>query len=157
MQPKILIKRIYLGTAYTIGHLYVDGEKICDTLEDCVRPLPKACPDTPRNQKCRCPEKIYAQTAIPAGSYSLIYSYSPKFRRQMLRIIRVPHFLGILIHAGNTAANSAGCILVGKNTERGRLTESSRMLARLEEILSPHLRFGRRLLITIENSPRSVV
>ena len=35
----ITIKRIYTCNDYTIGHLYIDGTYICDTLEDTDRML----------------------------------------------------------------------------------------------------------------------
>ena len=34
---KVEVKRLFMGTEYTIGKLYIDGAYFCDTLEDKVR------------------------------------------------------------------------------------------------------------------------
>lgn len=47
----------------------------------------------------------------------------------------VPHFLGIMIHSGNTEVDSAGCIIVGKNTVKGKVLESRATFQRLYTML----------------------
>lgn len=90
----------------TIGSLYLDNEFICNTLEDKVRDLSKE-------------KKIKNETAIPAGVYDVILNYSPRFKGIYPRLLNVPYFTGILIHKGNSAEDSSGCILVGtKNGKR---------------------------------------
>lgn len=123
---KLLLKRIFLGDTYTIGKLYIDGKYFCDTLEDKVRDLNK---DGDLNDKGE--GKVYGKTAIPYGSYSVVYNWSPKFRRNMPRILNVKHFEGILIHYGQTSKNSAGCVLVGENKVKGQLANSMTIFNRL--------------------------
>ena len=125
---KLTLDRIYKGKDYTIGKLYIDGAYFCDTLEDTVRDLPEE-------------EKIYSQTAIPAGTYRITLNVvSPKYSKRksydwcggrLPRLLNVPFFDGILIHAGNTAKDSAGCILVGENKEKGKVLNSMATLKRL--------------------------
>jgi len=81
----------------TIGELYVDGAFECYTLEDKVRPV-----------------KIKGITAIPAGAYEVIISFSERFNRQLPLLLNVPNFDGIRIHPGNTDRDTEGCILVGQ-------------------------------------------
>lgn len=133
---KLLLKRKFKGENYTVGDLFIDGEFFCNTLEDKVRILPLLCPDTPQGISCRCKEKKYAETAIPYGTYKITMQHSPKFKRVLPYLHDVPHFLGILIHAGTTESDSAGCLLVGNNTIKGKLTESRATSDRLNEILS---------------------
>lgn len=104
---KLELKRAYIGKTYTIGHLYVDGEFLCDTLEDIPRDV-----------------KIMNETCIPTGDYKVILNESNRFKRVMPLLLQVPNFEGIRIHAGNSEADTSGCILVGKNTARGMLSES---------------------------------
>lgn len=81
----------------TLGEMHIDGQFECFTLEDVVRPV-----------------KIKGMTAIPAGSYEVIVSFSARFKRLLPLLLNVPEFDGIRIHAGNTDADTEGCLLVGQ-------------------------------------------
>ncbi|UPW42049.1 hypothetical protein [Dipodfec virus RodF1_11] len=61
--------------------------------------------------QCSCLENL--SKSIPVGKYTVKNLYSPKFDRMMLRLVDVPDRSGILIHQGNYAKDSRGCILVG--------------------------------------------
>lgn len=130
------VERLWKKAAYTIGRLYVNDELYCNTLEDVVRDLDKEA-------------KVPGKTAIPAGKYKVVYNWSPKFGRNLPRLQDVPHFEGILIHSGNTADDSAGCILVGKNTEVGRLTESRYTSDKLNVLIEDAQRHGEEITIEI--------
>ena len=133
---KLRVERLWKKPAYTVGRLYVDGKLYCNTLEDVVRDLNKE-------------TKVPGKTAIPAGTYKVIYNWSPKFGRNLPRLLNVPHFDGILIHPGNTADDSAGCILVGKNTEVGRLTQSRYTSDCLNVLIEDAQRHGKEITIEI--------
>ena len=94
--------------------------------------------------------KLFCNTLIPAGRYRVIFNWSPKFGRNLPRLLNVPHFEGILIHPGNTAADSAGCILVGKNSAVGRLSESRDTSDRLNVLIEDAQRRGEDIFITVE-------
>lgn len=114
----ITIKRVALKPTYTIGHMYINDEFVCDTLEDTVRDLNK-------NGKFDNGEvKIKGKTAIPYGTYEVIWSYSPRFKKFTPRLLNVNSFDGVLIHAGNTAADTEGCILLGQNKKVGQVINS---------------------------------
>jgi hypothetical protein len=133
---KLRVERLWKKPAYTVGRLFVDGKFFCNTLEDTVRDL--------SNEK-----KVYGKTAIPYGEYKVIYNWSPKFGRNLPRLLNVPAFEGILIHPGNTADDSAGCILVGRNTEVGRLTESRYTSDKLNVLIEDAQRGGESITIEI--------
>jgi hypothetical protein len=118
---KLRLYRIYKAPTYTIGKLYVNGEYFADTLEDVVRPDGV---------------KVYGETAIPAGVYKVILNVSNRFKCLMPLLLNVPNFDGIRIHSGNTAVDTHGCLLVGKNTEKGKITESKKAFIALMAILN---------------------
>lgn len=136
---KLELKRIARKETYTVGRLSVDGRYLCDTLEDKDR-------DQNRNGRFDGAEKkVYAQTAIPNGTYRVTLEHSPKFSpryggRKVPYLHDVPHFEGILIHTGNTADDSAGCILVGTNSATGRVANSlvafNKLLPMLEQAVA---------------------
>ena len=82
-----------------------------------------------------CKEKIYGETAIPAGTYKVILSYSNKFKRILPEILNVPHFLGIRIHKGNTEQDSAGCVILGENKVKGKVINSTPYEIKLVKLL----------------------
>ena len=86
---------------------------------------------------------------LPVGTYNIIYNWSPKFGRNLPRLLNVPHFEGILIHSGNTAADSAGCILVGKNSAVGRLSESRYTSDCLNKKIEEAQKRGEPIIISI--------
>ena len=115
------LKRRYLGEEYTIGSLYDEfGTYICDTIEDKVRDYNKDGDLLDAGET-----KIWGETAIPYGVYTVTLTMSPKFTRLLPLVENVPHFTGIRIHRGNTAGDSAGCILPGENKEKGRVINST--------------------------------
>lgn len=115
---ELRLERLWPKAEYTVGRLYIDGELFCNTLEDKVA-------DVNRNGEFDGTErKVPGKTAIPYGTYKIFYGWSPRFGRNLPRLLNVTAFDGILIHPGNTAEDSAGCILVGRNTEVGKLTQS---------------------------------
>ena len=90
-----LVRKIFTEES-TIGELSVNGKFECFTLEDKVRAV-----------------KIHGKTAIPAGIYEVVITFSDRFKKQLPLFLNVPNFAGIRIHSGNTAADTEGCILVG--------------------------------------------
>ena len=118
-----------MGESYTIGSLSIDGKKFCDTLEDRVRDLNK------NGVFDGDEKKVCGETAIPYGTYDVVVDYSPKFKRELPRLQNVRHFEGILIHRGNTAEDSAGCILVGENKVKGKVINSTPYEKELVRIL----------------------
>lgn len=139
---KLTLNRKFRGSTYTIGDLSVNGKFFCNTIEDTVRELPAVCPNTPDGCSCTCKEKIYAETAIPAGTYKVTLQYSPKYKKKMPYLHDVPHFIGILIHSGNTEVDSAGCIIVGNNTVKGKVLESRVTFQKLYSILGVRNRYN---------------
>lgn len=137
---EIKIERKYKKPDYTIGKLYIDSNFFCNTLEDVDRGLTQNTPIKEIQNK-----KVYGQTAIPSGKYKVTLDIiSPKYSRQskynkiqgkLPRLLDVPGFDGILIHIGNTHQDSHGCILVGYNTTKGKVLDSTNTFFKLYEIL----------------------
>lgn len=151
---KLLLKRIALRPTYTIGHLFIDGAKFCDTVEDKVRDTNKDGDLLDEGEG-----KVYAETAIPYGTYDVTLNVqSPRFRTKkayefckgfLPRLLNVPHFEGVLIHIGNTANDSGGCILVGENKVVGGLINSTATFTRLYGRLKAAADRGEKIEIEI--------
>lgn len=127
---ELTVHRRLLEANRTIGRLFVDGDYFCDTLEDADRGLTQT---TSADEIGR--RKIAHETAVPTGVYTVIAARSPAKKRILPRLLNVPGFSGVLIHRGNTAHDTSGCILVGTYATHGRLVDSTRCEKRLVEIL----------------------
>lgn len=139
---ELKLKRIAKKPTYTIGKLYIDGKYFCDTIEDTDRGL-----SSTMNEAVIVAKKIKHKTAIPAGKYAVdMRTVSPRFGAQSFykdvcggrlpRLQGVKGFDGVLIHCGNTAEDSSGCILVGYNTVKGMVTNSKETFRRLYQVIA---------------------
>ena len=142
----LTVDRRWKKGEYTIGILYVDGVSFCNTLEDVVR----------------TGAKVPGRTAIPAGTFRIrMDMVSPKFKNKtwakpykgkVPRLMDVPQFDGVLIHPGNTAADTEGCILVGLNKEKGKVLDSQKVFRQLmDEYLVPASQRGEDIWIDVCN------
>jgi hypothetical protein len=148
---KLRLHRRFLGSDYTIGSLYIDGEYFCDTLEDVDRGLTQAIQGIQNSEfKIQNSLKVPHETAIPTGEYKVIVNLSPAKKRMLPRLLDVPGFSGILIHRGNTKNDSSGCILVGENKVKGKVINSTLYEKRLIEILTEAQENGEEIWIKIE-------
>lgn len=116
---KIELHRKWRRKGYSIGILYINGQRICETLEDEDRGLSSNMSLGDIKAK-----KIKGETAIPLGCYQVAYTYSPRFKKMLPLLLDVPGYEGIRIHSGNKAKDTEGCILCGRNTEVGTVTNS---------------------------------
>ena len=141
---ELILERIAKRKTYTIGKLYIGdssesealplmGERgegpgasyLCDTLEQTWRDYEHGA------------YKIKGKSAIPEGQYAVVISYSPKFKQWLPLLLGGPEFnkkwSGIRMHAGNSAKDTEGCILVGENKEVGKVLNSRKWLYELKQ------------------------
>lgn len=138
---KLTLKRIALRTTYTIGKLYIDDAYFCDTLEDTVRDTNKSGKFDNREQK------IKGKTAIPYGTYEIKWTYSPRFKKYTPQLMNVPSFEGIRVHAGNTSADTEGCLILGENKQVGKVLNSRATINKFYPIIKEACSNGK---VTIE-------
>jgi len=147
---EIKVKTFFAGANYTLSKLFIDGVYQCDTLEDVIRQLPATCPNTPHGIGCACPQKVWGKTAIPAGRYECDFVFSSKFNRKVIMLLNVPHFIGILIHMGNTEVDTEGCLLVGENKVVGQVINSVVTLNKLTPMFEAAHDRKEKIFITVE-------
>lgn len=139
---KLLLKRVQKTKIFTIGELYIDGKFFCYTCEDTDRGLRQ---DMPLSVIEKI--KIKSVTCIPYGKYKVTldvvspkysnpkYKWAAKIDAKVPRLIDVPGYAGVLIHVGNTAKDTDGCILVGFSKTKDGVGRSTDCFLKLYEIL----------------------
>ena len=151
---ELILERIAKRKTYTIGRLYIkrrmDDEYLagtaddyfCDTLEPTWRDYANGA------------YKVKGRSAIPEGRYAVVITWSPKFKMWLPVLLGGPDFnrlfKGIRIHMGNSAADTAGCILVGRNQMVGRLLESRKWLYELKQKIVEAKDRGEPVWLTIK-------
>ena len=154
---KLRVERRWKKQTYTIGRLYIDGLFYCNTLEDADRGLKQT--DDLSFIKSR---KVAGETAVPRGTYAVAMNVtSPKYagvawywnfcQGKMPRLLAVPGFDGILIHPGgsNGPLDTRGCILVGRNTKVGKLTDSKACFQQVYKLMKSAYDKGEEITIEI--------
>lgn len=146
---ELILTRIAKRKTYTIGRLavsetvddeYLAGREqtyFCDTLEPTWRDYKHGA------------RKIKGRSAIPEGRYAVVISFSPRMKKWLPILLGVPMFSGIRIHAGNTADDTEGCILVGENRKAGMVVNSNTWLKRLKDKIVEAKGRGEAVWITV--------
>ena len=153
---ELILKRIAKKDSYTIGKLYIGEEYFCDTLEPTWRNLLGI--ELPPSMESRHlgrssgvkARKETGKTAIPEGRYPLVMTKSVRFKKWLPLLLGVPGFSGVRIHAGNTAKDTQGCILVGENRKVGMVVNSRLCLHHLIERFTKARDKDEAVFITIE-------
>ena len=99
----LLLLRDTFTDESTIGELFLNGERFCDTLE-----LPYR--DNQRSISCIPTGEYKVRLRLPRESATRDYLH--------LLVKDVKDRSHILFHRGNTAKDSRGCILVGQGTQQ---------------------------------------
>jgi hypothetical protein len=128
------------GSNDTLDLLFIDGVFSGFMLEDEHRAI-----------------KITGETRIPAGTYEIKYTYSPKYKKFMLEVMNVPGFTGIRIHPGNTEKDTAGCLLPGDVCRHNpigdsRIEDSTKAYNRILKQITTALNKNDKVTITIEDN-----
>ena len=131
---EITLIRQYLSVKSTISKVSVNGVFFGYALEDPVRAI-----------------KEQGKTAIPYGFYPVIINHSERFKRAMPLLLNVPNFQGVRIHAGNTAEDTEGCILVGFDRGNNVIGKSKAAFDALFERISLALSAGDKVYCSIEH------
>lgn len=154
---ELVVERKWKKKGYTIGKLFINNVFFCNTLEDKDRGLTSAM----SIEKIKAMKKA-AITAIPSGIYNVRMDIvSPKYNSKewyvkncngarMPRLENVPGYVGVLIHPGNTAEETEGCILVGKNDVVGKVTKSKDYFLQLYNKMYTAYKKGEKITITIK-------
>ena len=138
---ELVLERKWKKSDYTIGILLIDNKKFCEVIEDKDRELK----DSMTTEQIKLIKKPN-MTAIPTGTYEVTLDiFSPKFGNKSFykktcngklpRILNVKGFDGVLIHCGNTNLDTSGCVLVGRNLEKGKVLKSQETFEKLYKIL----------------------
>lgn len=154
---ELKIDRKWKKSSYCIGNLYVDGQMFCNTAEDTDRGL-----DSSMTESEIAKIKIKDHTAIPTGTYEIdMDTVSPRFGSQSFyktyanggkvpRLKDVKGFSGILIHTGNSPdPDSSGCVLIGENTQVGKVLNSKETFKKLYPVLQKAHENGEKITLTI--------
>jgi hypothetical protein len=132
---KMVLIRHASANGWTLGELSIDGAHECFTCEDAIR----------------TGAKVPGETAIPPGTYRVLITESPRFKRRLPILLDVPGFSGVRIHTGNTRYDTEGCILPGRSHQMGGVTQSVGAFEALFARIDAALLVGEDVTLEIRN------
>ena len=139
----LYLKRFLWTDKSTIGHLFIENDYFCFTLEDHDRQVD--------GQKVSEWKKKH-ETCVPRGTYEIVKRWSSKYRRIMPFLVGVEGFDGVMIHVGNFPEDTSGCLLVGSNAPYKDFISGSKVTyIKLEKIIYDALE-KEKVYITITNA-----
>jgi hypothetical protein len=127
---------------FTRGELLLDGVHECFTIEDQVRTY----------------KEIPGGTAIPPYlgrppmRYRVVLTKSPRFWKVLPELLNVPDFKGVRVHAGNTSADTEGCLIVGQRQGKAAVFDSQAAMVELMAALSGVIDNGEQVWLEIRNA-----
>jgi len=145
----IILQRIKDTGVSTTGKFTVDGLEYV-TIEDTFRAI-----------------KVAGVTRIPSGTYEVKLKTTgkhhgdygrkfPDFHKGMLWLQNVPDFTDILIHLGNRASDSAGCIIIGSQIDSDDfISGSTRAYIQFYKHVSKAILAGEKVWIKIIDNERN--
>ena len=151
----IEVTRKWKKPTYTISKWNVDGKWFCDGIEDRDRGLSNHMSEATIKSI-----KVKGETAIPTGKYEIrmtpSYTFAHKPKKPyawcdavLPEIVGVKGFSGIRIHAGNTAKDSLGCLLPGRNDKVGWVSNSMNECKKIFPMIQQAIKDGRKCYILI--------
>jgi hypothetical protein len=141
----IRIDRQWKKAEYTISKVYINGRYFgCNALEDTDRGLLQAMQIAEIQKR-----KIKGKTAIPRGYYDVKVTWSEKYQRNMPLVVDVPGFSGIRLHSGNSAKDTEGCILFGKNDKVGWISDSRYWTDKIYRLINTALAKGEKITLIV--------
>jgi len=139
---KIGLLTTKFGEQSTHGVLFVNGKFFGYTIEDVFRhPF----------------IKVANKTAIQGGVYRCAYTYSEKFKRNLILVLNVNGFDGIRIHEGNNAYDTSGCILVGKEYDNFGIYKSKIAIEELNQLAVNAINSGEKIELMVARSLSDIV
>lgn len=99
----------------TLGKFYIEKDFQCYILEDSYKPVKI-------KHETRIPEETYEIILRKYGRFHKIFSKRfPSFHIGMLELKNVLNFTDILIHPGNSAEDTSGCLLTGDKVDENEM------------------------------------
>lgn len=126
----------------TLGEFLLDGRHFAWTLEDKMREVHEADGSWIWHSGLKVP----GETAIPAGVYEIVVTYSNRFGRPLPLVLGVPDFEGVRLHGGNRPDQTDGCPLLGLDKDDTRIWNCARPINDLTVLIRNETALGKVFL-----------
>lgn len=140
---RLTLTRDHFSPLWTLGTLTVDGKAFGFT-----------CEDTDRHLEVIPEAKVRRESCIPIGLYQVLFTPSQRFARSLPVLVNVPGFRGIRIHAGNSDADTEGCLLPGleRDVNKGTVSKSRIAAAWLDKTIESTIASGQEVWIEVRRA-----